>query len=197
MRRLTLASFAPLAVLGLAACGGDAPEEEIAVDLPEVPVEVSDAGPDTSVTLNEEQQARYDAVDWQAVSDEYDQNYRTMWDESGSSTSANQSGQSGSSMSANQSGTSGNGVMTMPPRGQMDFAFLDRNDDGKLSVAEYAIWAVGANPTTPAPNDETRPFMTQEQLNEAGQTFFHFDQDGSTYLSESEFQAARNSGRTA
>ncbi len=185
MRRLTLASFAPLAVLGLAACGGDAPEEEIAVDLPEVPVEVSDAGPDTSVTLNEEQQARYDAVDWQAVSDEYDQNYRTMRDESGSS------------MSANQSGTSGNGVMTMPPRGQMDFAFLDRNDDGKLSVAEYAIWAVGANPTTPAPNDETRPFMTQEQLNEAGQTFFHFDQDGSTYLSESEFQAARNSGRTA
>ena len=100
---------------------------------------------------------------------------------------------SGDRMSGNSS--SGN-VINLPPRGQMDFAFLDRNSDGKLSVAEYAIWAVPANPTTPAPNDETKPYLTTQQINEAGNTFFYFDEDGSTYLSESEFTDARNSART-
>ena len=84
----------------------------------------------------------------------------------------------------------------MMPRSQMDFAYLDRNDDGELSVAEYAIWALPAEPLDPARNDARPPYLNQSQINEAGQTFFYFDRDGDSYLSQSEFQAARNSART-
>ena len=78
----------------------------------------------------------------------------------------------------------------------MDFAYLDRNSDGKLSVAEYAIWAVPSNPNPPVSNDQTKPYITTAQINEAGQTFFYFDEDGDSYLSDGEFSAARDSSRT-
>ena len=78
----------------------------------------------------------------------------------------------------------------------MDFAYLDRNSDGRLSVAEYAIWAVRANPNTPVANDQTKPYISTDQINEAGQTFFYFDEDGNSYLSNAEFTTARNSART-
>ena len=86
---------------------------------------------------------------------------------------------------------------SMPSRSAMTFSYLDRNDDGQLSVAEYAIWALPTNPNPPEPNDDLAPHLTQDQINEAGQTFFYFDDDGDTYLSQSEFQDARNSGRVA
>ena len=88
------------------------------------------------------------------------------------------------------------GGSDLMPRSQMDFAFLDRNDDGELSVAEYAIWALPADPDDPARNDARPPYLNQSQINEAGETFFYFDEDGDSYLSQSEFQAARNSART-
>ena len=84
---------------------------------------------------------------------------------------------------------------SMPSRSKMTFGYLDRNDDGKLSVAEYAIWALPTDPKPPEPNDALGPHLTQDQINEAGQTFFFFDDDGDTYLSQDEFQDARNSGR--
>ena len=87
-------------------------------------------------------------------------------------------------------------VAALPARSQMDFAYLDRNSDGQLSVAEYAIWAVPANPNTPVENDQTKPYISTDQINEAGKTFFYFDEDGNTYLSDGEFTAARNSART-
>jgi len=204
MRRLTIISFASAAALTLAACGGEPDDNVTAVqDTPATSME--GLGPDTSVALSDEQQARYDATDWNAVSEEYDTNYEAMTTGTGSTplaagnTTASPDQPSGSEGSAMNAGTAGSPTapgVTMPPRGEMDFAFLDRNDDGQLSVAEYAIWAVEANPTTPAANDQTRPYLRPEQINEAGRTFFHFDQDGSTSLSETEFQAARDSGRT-
>ena len=103
---------------------------------------------------------------------------------------------SGSGSSSAEGAMIGSGS-SMPSRSQMTFSYLDRNDDGQLSVAEYAIWALPTNPNPPEPNDALGPHLTQDQINEAGQTFFYFDDDGDTYLSQEEFQDARNSGRVA
>ena len=73
----------------------------------------------------------------------------------------------------------------------MSFEQLDRNGDDRLSVAEFAIYAVGLDPTRPTPNDETMPYADSEQLNRAADGFFHYDTNGDTYLQEDEFAAAR------
>lgn len=205
------------AALALAACSDDPNETPITQEAaPDMDAEVlaDDAMP-VGGDLNETQQASYDAMDRQAVSDEYDTNRDSMMAESSSAsdnsnamasntdsmsgssggTSASTSDSSSSSTSsADNSGSSD--VAALPARSQMDFAYLDRNSDGRLSVAEYAIWAVRANPNTPVANDQTKPYISTDQINEAGQTFFYFDEDGDSYLSQSEFQAARNSART-
>lgn len=185
MKRLTMIAMTSVATLGLAACGepevAEEPlvEEELVAD----PV-VEDIGTPVAGELTEEQQANLDALDVQATSDEYDTNYEAMQEEMAASAGAE-----GDAMSAE----AGAGAGGIPPRSEMDFAFLDRNGDGELSVAEYAIWALPTNPTDPVPNDATAPYLTEDQINEAAQTFFFFDEDGSTYLSESEFEEARNS----
>lgn len=73
----------------------------------------------------------------------------------------------------------------------MDWAYLDRNSDGKLSVAEYAIWAIPVDPNKPKPNDQIKPYLNSDQANKAADSFFFFDKDGSTYLSPEEFARAR------
>ena len=203
------------AALALAACSDDPNETPITQEAaPDMDAEVlaDDAMP-VGGDLNETQQASYDAMDRQAVSDEYDANRDSMMAESSSGSdnsdamASNADSMSGSSSEASTS-TSGSStdamadnsgdsdVAALPARSQMDFAYLDRNSDGQLSVAEYAIWAVRANPNTPVANDQTKPYISTEQINEAGQTFFYFDEDGDSYLSNSEFTAARNSART-
>ena len=205
------------AALALAACSDDPNETPITQEAaPDMDAEVlaDDAMP-VGGDLNETQQASYDAMDRQAVSDEYDTNRDNMMAESSSAsgnsdamasntdsmsgssggTSASTSDSSSSSTSsADNSGSSD--VAALPARSQMDFAYLDRNSDGQLSVAEYAIWAVRANPNTPVANDQTKPYISTDQINEAGQTFFYFDEDGNSYLSNAEFTTARNSART-
>ena len=205
------------AALALAACSDDPNETPITQEAaPDMDAEVlaDDAMP-VGGDLNETQQASYDAMDRQAVSDEYDTNRDSMMAESSSAsdnsnamasntdsmsgssggTSASTSDSSSSSTSsADNSGSSD--VAALPARSQMDFAYLDRNSDGQLSVAEYAIWAVRANPNTPVANDQTKPYISTDQINEAGQTFFYFDEDGNSYLSNAEFTTARNSART-
>ena len=203
------------AALALAACSDDPNETPITQEAaPDMDAEVlaDDAMP-VGGDLNETQQASYDAMDRQAVSDEYDTNRDNMMAESSSGSgnsdamASNTDGMSGSSSEASTS-TSGSStdamadnsassdVAALPARSQMDFAYLDRNSDGQLSVAEYAIWAVRANPNTPVANDQTKPYISTDQINEAGQTFFYFDEDGDSYLSNAEFTAARNSART-
>jgi hypothetical protein len=205
------------AALALAACSDDPNETPITQEAaPDMDAEVlaDDAMP-VGGDLNETQQASYDAMDRQAVSDEYDTNRDNMMAES-SSASGNSDAMASNtdSMSGSSGGTSastsdnsgsndamadnsgGSDVAALPARSQMDFAYLDRNSDGQLSVAEYAIWAVRANPNTPVANDQTKPYISTDQINEAGQTFFYFDEDGNSYLSNAEFTTARNSART-
>ena len=191
-----------------------------------VDADVNEVGYPVGGELNPDQQTAYDTMDRQAISDEFDMNYDAIrtervanadltadgamsgsdamsgsgsMDSSGSMSGSNGSTSGGDAMSGSGSMTSassGSGMSGMPARSAMDFGWLDRNDDGKLSVAEYAIWAVPVDPNDPAPNDAKKPYMTSEEINEAGETFFYFDQDGSTYLSEQEFAMARNSAMT-
>ncbi|MFB0611645.1 hypothetical protein [Aurantiacibacter poecillastricola] len=222
MKKLTMFTMASVAALGLAACNSEDVENTPVDDIDEIVDEdVNEEPYPVGGDLNEDQQANYDAMDRQAVSDEYDTNMADMQSEMESgggmadgSMSGSGSGDDGSmeasmadsggsssdssmdsdSMSGSGSATSGSGS-SMPARSSMSFTYLDRNDDGQLSVAEYAIWALPTNPNPPEPNDALGPHLTQDQINEAAQTFFYFDDDGDTYLSQSEFQDARNSGR--
>ena len=80
---------------------------------------------------------------------------------------------------------------TMRARKDMTWPYLDRNDDNRLSVAEYAIWAIPLDPNAPAANDSDEPQLTADQINKAADSFFYYDLDGDTYLSRREFTSAR------
>lgn len=215
MKKLLMATMASVAALGLAACDSEDVENTPIDDIDEIVDEdVNDEPYPVGGTLNEDQQANYDAMNRQDVSDEYDANMEAMRSEmgaNGSMTTDGASGESAADTGAMNSGGNGqsdasmsDGSMAgsstgsaMPARGDMEFSWLDRNDDGQLSVAEYAVWALPTDPAPAEPNDAIAPHLTQDQINEAGQTFFYFDDDGDTYLSQEEFQDARNSGRVA
>ena len=79
----------------------------------------------------------------------------------------------------------------MRTRANMTWGYLDRDDDDRLSVAEYAIWAIPLDPNTPARNDETAPYLTADQANKAADSFFYYDIDGDSYLDRREFTSAR------
>lgn len=213
MKKMLMATMASAAVLGLAACGSEDVENTPVDDIDEI-VDEDEPYP-VGGELNDDQQANYDAMDRQAVSDEYDANMADMQSgmnsggamadgsmESGSGSMESDSSDEGEAMSGGASMDDGNAMASssgssIPARSAMDFGYLDRNDDGQLSVAEYAIWALPTNPNPPEPNDALGPHLTQDEINEAGQTFFYFDDDGDSYLSQEEFQDARNSGRVA
>lgn len=218
--RIALTALISTASLALAACDSEDVENTPVDDIDEIVDEDANQGMGDDAypvggDLDTDQQSRYDEMDRQAVSDEYDRNRDAMNEEMQSAggmadgsmgddtmagqadggTSADASDSSGTMADAGTAGSTGSASM-MRPRSRMDFAFLDRNDDGELSVAEYAIWALPTDPSEPARNDAKAPYLTQSQINEAGQTFFYFDEDGDSYLSPQEFQAARNSART-
>lgn len=193
-----LSTFA--ASLALAACGSEDVENTPIDDVDEIiePIEnafENDYEP-VGGQLNDQQQANLNNWDSDGAVVEFQANQPAIMAESGSDAGTERSSpakQSGNNASADMSGSN---VTPLRPRSEMTFAFLDRNDDGQLSVAEYAIWAVRSDPTEPKPNDNTRPFTSSEQINRAGQTFFYFDSDGDTYLAPGEFTNARNSART-
>ncbi|QWC55773.1 hypothetical protein F7D01_00555 [Erythrobacter sp. 3-20A1M] len=209
-RVLLLASAA--AAISLAACSDNADDTVDATDAA-VPTADTAMMDDNAMPmggdLTTQQQTNYDAMDRQAISDEYDTNRDTMMAQSTSTPGATPTGTASSGTSDMAAGNASSGDMSsgdsmsgssssnsMMPRGQMDFAYLDRNNDGKLSVAEYAIWAVPANPNNQTSmEDATKPYISTEQINDAGKTFFFFDKDGNTYLSPEEFTMARNSAR--
>jgi hypothetical protein len=114
----------------------------------------------------------------------------------GNSTNTGKTGSGGDSASA--SGSSSADTLpardpktNMRMRGSMTFSYLDRNDDGKLSVAEYAVWAIPVDPNEPKPNDAIKPYVTPDQANKAADSFFYYDRDGDTYLDRTEFMRAR------
>lgn len=208
-KQLTITTFVSAAALSLAACDSQDVENTPVDDIDEIVDEdVPEEGYPAGGELNEAQQANFDAMDWQAVSDEYDSNLADMQAErTSSSEMQGSSPSSGNSMTADSTSNDSASTMSdstsdmsdspMPSRSDMNFSYLDRNEDGQLSVAEYAIWALPTNPNPPEQNDARGPHLTQDEINTAGQTFFYFDDDGDTYLSQEEFQDARNSTRVA
>lgn len=224
MKHLGMIAMVSSAALALSACSSEDVENTPVDDIDEIVDE--DENYPVGGEMNEDQQANYDAMDRQAVSDEYDANREQMMSESGAMQgdsmqgdsmqdsgdgsmmqdgddamaggSANGSGSmdSGDSMSGSSMNGSSGSSSWMRSRSAMDFGYLDHNDDGQLSVAEYAVWALPTNPNPPEPNDARGPHLTTDEINTAGETFFYFDQDGDSYLSQEEFQNARNSSRT-
>lgn len=202
--------------LALAACG-----DEVDVEEPVVSSGLTDAELDTAVefdpmgrdyTLSADQQAQRDAFDTDAFVVEY----WTIRDEIGEeqvemvegadSMNASDSGADSGDDAAAGSGTmseTGDAEMeaaaqprdpetNMRARANMTFAYLDRNDDGQLSVAEYAIWAVPVSPANETASDQGQPELTANAINGAADSFFYYDTDGDTYLDDAEFAAARS-----
>ncbi len=175
--------------LFLAACAETETEEPLPVDetVTELP-EIVMVGPmDQDVELDEEQQARFDAMDREAATREYrDIRIAHMEDRNGENGVGATTQDRQSTDSAD---TTDNGQMMDPYA--TSFEKLDYNDDDQLSVAEFAIFAMDVNPNVPKPNDEKGLQITADQLNRAAEPFFSYDTDGDSYLNESEFEAAK------
>jgi hypothetical protein len=182
--RAAVAGCSALALL--AACDnepdiveGDAVEGPVAVVDPLVPV----------YTLTPEQQQRRDVLDMPELQRDYASYVEA--DRQSASASDGAAGASGDASSGN-AGNADPTAHTMPSPVNMTFADLDRNDDDRLSVAEWAIYAVGLDPTVKkGQDDQTPPYATAEQLNRAADGFFAHDSNGDTYLQQAEFQQAR------
>lgn len=158
--------------LALAACGekeAAAPDPVLTEDVAVSPQEFDPAS--RQFALSADAQKRRDGFDQAAFMTEYG-GYRVDVDSS-----------------ADAEGTEAES--SLADRGSMNWSFLDRNEDGQLSVAEYAIWAVPLDPEAPKATDETRPYVTAEQASKAADSFFYYDLDGDTYLSQREFTSAR------
>ncbi len=198
MKTLKTTAILSTLALALAACGDDAED-------PIVGSEMADAEANQTVeydpmtrnyTLSEEAQARRDAFDADAFQTEY-AGYRDEIVDEQVQTGADAAGDADAQMSDEdraemQAASQPRDTATnMRLRENMTWGYLDRNDDNQLSVAEYAIWAIPLDPNAPARNDETAPYLTAEQANKAGDSFFYYDLDGDTYLDRREFTAAR------
>ena len=203
MKRLC-AIAASASLFALAACG-DAEEEagsEVAVaDQPPVTAEEYDPMARDYV-LSEEAQTRRAAFDADGFNTEYagyrdaivaeaDDEGTIEADEDADTNGAGGDAQATSERSSPQPIGPRDANTNMRARKDMSWSYLDRNSDNRLSVAEYAIWAVPLDPTEPKANDQRRPFVTAEQANKAADSFFYYDIDGDTYLDRREFTAAR------
>lgn len=179
-----LAGSAALA-LALTACGGNDADEvdQAALEADRTAVtQTEEFDPMTrDFTLSEEAQARRDEFDVDAFQEEYG-TYRDEIVAGGEQPNGTTGGTTAEASADSP---------RLPERSAMSWSYLDRNGDGKLSVAEYAIWAIPLDPNAPKRDDETKPYVTAEQANQAANSFFYYDTDGDTYLSQREFTAAR------
>ncbi|MEO0500134.1 MAG: hypothetical protein AAF205_06195 [Pseudomonadota bacterium] len=73
--------------------------------------------------------------------------------------------------------------------GEASFVQLDRDADGKMSMAEFAIYDLaGVNPTVRGDKeDETMPYVSTTALNMVADDFVRIDTDNDGFLSRSEF----------
>ncbi|WP_324260654.1 hypothetical protein U4960_10850 [Altererythrobacter sp. H2] len=202
--KITLAAATGLA-LSLAACGNepdnaDTLESDTAVTdttVADSTVSSDEFNPlERDYTLSAEAQERRAEFDV----DEFNSQFRELHNElaqSGSATGTTTTGGTTTTTSPGSTTTTtgqmgtGSGLME---RSAMNWSYLDRNSDGRLSVAEYAIWAIPMDPNAPRPNDDTTPYVTADQANRAADSFFYYDQDGDGYLSQVEFNNARRGG---
>ena len=74
--------------------------------------------------------------------------------------------------------------------GATGFAGFDRDSDGRLSPAEYAIYNLpGETPARQgATNDDNPPFVSDEALNKSATSFRRLDSNGDFFLSPEEFR---------
>ena len=163
MIRTGLHYAAPVALaLALAACGGNAQEAETA-ETPAEPVATPTASDplEREYTLSEDQQAQREEFDEAAFTEEY-AGYREE-------------------IVAEAEGD-------LPTRDDMNWGFLDRDDNGQLTLAEYAIWAL------PLASDsgEEAPELTSEQAGKLADSFFYYDTDSDSEMSQREFTVARS-----
>lgn len=184
--------------LALAACSE--PEEPV-VDPIEGEVEtaaiVADFDPMTrDYTLDGDAATRRDAFDETAFQEEY-AGYRdevaseqvNMGDDANAANTGDMTEADRAEMEA--ASQPRDSTTNMRARENMTFAYLDRNDDNKLSVAEYAIWAIPVSPQHEAMNDQGQPELKADSINKAADSFFYYDRDGDTYLDSIELAAAR------
>ena len=157
MNRLIATPLATVAFsLALVACGETVEEETVVADTEVAADEFDPLNRD--YVLSAEAQERRDAFDAAAFDTEY-RGYRdeirsepddegiieadggTVTVEStGSNTSTTVNGEDARPIGARTPGTN------MRSRRDMSWSYLDRNSDGQLTVAEYAIWAIPLTP---------------------------------------------------
>lgn len=182
--------------LALTACGNPAEDADRPLDTETTPAATTaEYDPMTrDYTLSEEAQTRRAAADMDAMQTDYG----TYRDEiRGEQVRMGNNRDAGVDMSDDDRAEMTAAAQARAPatnmrtRANMTWGYLDRNDDDKLSVAEYAIWAIPLDPNASAPNDTGQPQITADQANKAADSFFYYDADGDTYLSRREFTAAR------
>lgn len=201
LTKITLALATGMSI-ALGACADNDAGEVDPVETEEVAV-VDEYDPMTrDYTLTEEATSRRAAFDSDAFDTEFRGYREDVMNESGDDATMADSGSmedgdtksvdsaTGNKMAGN-SGMKRDPNTNMKSRGDMSWSYLDRNSDGQLSVAEYAIWAIPLDPNAPKPNDEKKPYTTADQTNKAADSFFYYDTDGDTYLSQREFTSAR------
>ena len=166
MIRSGLHYAAPFALaLALSACGGGADEAETAEVAPEPAATPTASDPlEREYELTEEQQERRDGFDEAAFREEY-------------------TGFRDEIMSDLESGE----LTALPSRDDMDWSFMDRDEDGGLSLAEYAIWGLPIETETGG-----APEITSEDAGTLADSFYHYDIDGDSEISQREFTVARS-----
>ena len=193
MTRTSLILLASTAALGVAACGDDA-DEPADVDAVVVAEPATEFDPMTrDYTLGEDARTRRAEFDEAAFQQEYAGYREDIVGEKVNLTPGEETTDAEMQAGAQPRDPGTN----MRSRSNMTWSYLDRNGDGRLSVAEYGIWAIPLDPTAPKPNDEVAPHLTSDQANKAADSFFYYDTDGDTYLSQGEFTAARRGDTVA
>lgn len=187
--------FASGLALALAACGTNEAKVAEAEPTATATAQTSEYDPMTrDYTLSEEAQARRAEFDAEALETAYAGYRGEIRDEQvrmGEAADPNANMTEDDRVEMEAASQQRDATTNMRTRANMTWGYLDRDDDDKLSVAEYAIWAIPLDPNAPARNDETAPYLTSDQANKAADSFFYYDIDGDTFLSRREFTAAR------
>lgn len=193
-RTISQIAMATGLALALAACG-DEPADETLDSEEGVPITATEYDPMTrDYALTEDAQTRRADFDAEGFTTEY-AGYRDeivgeqvrMGDSADADSELTEDDRAEMEAAAQPRDAGTN----MRARQNMTWSYLDRNDDFKLSVAEYAIWAIPLDPDAAVANDAGPVQLTDDQINKAADSFFYYDVDGDTYLDQREFTAAR------
>ncbi|TFI57543.1 hypothetical protein E2493_14320 [Sphingomonas parva] len=119
----------------------------------------------------------------------------SSWPVPGSTTAALSGGTAPSSEAAPATtGTVARGCQPAPADGvATPFALLDRNGDGRMSPAEFAIWKVdGVRPCRQGQKaDDMPPYVGTAALNQSIESFMQRDRDDDLTVSPAEFERIR------